>query len=66
MNHRIINERKKSSTVKHTLIGVSGGITFDSMKVVLGNNMKTDSSGELDDVVKDAQPSEEDIKWWWD
>lgn len=66
MNHRIINERKKSSTVKHTLIGVSGGITFDSMKVVLANNMKIDDSGELDDVVKEAQPSTDDIKWWWD
>ena len=66
MNHRVINERKKSSTVKHTLIGVSGGITFDSMKVVMANKMKTDNSGELDDVMESASPLAEDVKWWWD
>jgi len=66
MNHRVINERKKSSTVKHTLIGVSGGITFDSMKVVMANKMKTDDSGELNDVMESASPLAEDVKWWWD
>ena len=66
MNHRVINERKKSSTVKHTLIGVSGGISFDSMKVVAANKMKTDNSGELADVVESASPLVEDVKWWWD
>ena len=58
--------RDRSSTVKHTLIGVSGGITFDSMKVVMANKMKTDNSGELDDVMESASPLAEDVKWWWD
>ena len=66
MNHRVINERKKSSTLKHTLIGVSGGITFDSMKVVMANKMKTDDSGELASVMDSAKPLVEDVKWWWD
>ena len=66
MNHRIISERKKSSTVKHTLIGVSGGISFDSMSVVMPNKMKIDASGELDDVADAAKEKKRNARWWWD
>jgi hypothetical protein len=66
MNHRVIMERKQSSTLKHTLIGVSGGISFDSMCVVERDSMKTDRDGKLAELADGSNPSDTLQNWWWD
>ena len=66
MNHRVITERKQSSTLKHTLIGVSGGISFDSMSVVKRDSMKPDSNGKLAKLADGSIPSDDLQNWWWD
>ncbi len=64
MNHRIIKQRKKSSTVKHTVVGVSGGIEFDAMKIAHEDLIKTDLDGELKQSATLSKPQSD--HWWWD
>lgn len=66
MNHRVISERKQRSTVKHTLVGVSGGISFDAMQVVQPDRTKTDKSGELSSLQFESNQPAEPTAWWWD
>ena len=70
MNHRVISRRKKSSTVKHTLVGVSGGITFDAVQVI---NSKAKVADELSNFKNTQQTARQaknakngSGKWWWD
>jgi len=66
MNHRVISERKQRSTLKHTLVGVSGGISFDAMQVVQPERTKTDSTGTLADLPLALEAAEAPRRWWWD
>ncbi len=69
MNHRIIKRRKESSTVTHTLVGVSGGITFDAIDVINSKAKVMDQPAELEAVQKQATKSQNNSKagnWWWD
>ena len=70
MNHRVISRRKKSSTVKHTLVGVSGGITFDAVQVINSKAKVADDSSEIKQTQLTARQSEStnnsSSKWWWD
>ncbi len=66
MNHRILSERKQQSTLKHTLVGLSGGISFDAMQLVKPSRTKTDKSGELSSLKLAPNRPEEPSIWWWD
>ncbi len=66
MNHRIIKRRKQSSTVKHTLVGVSGGITFDAIEVIRTKAETPNDNTELFRQVSDAKIGVESLNWWWD
>lgn len=67
MNHRIIKKRKQSSTVKHTLVGVSGGITFDAVSVLRTKASVATDSTPLLTAVKHAKENDADSRnWWWD
>ncbi len=66
MNHRIINQRKNRKTLKHTLVGVSGGISYDVSEVVTSEKIKTDSSGDLLKQWDEAAGNGQVEDWWWD
>ncbi len=66
MNHRVISQRKKSSTVKHTVVGISGGIRFDAHEVISADVLATDRDGVLDRKSKEARPDNSIGNWWWD
>ena len=66
MNHRIIRQRKESSTVKHMLVGVSGGITFDAVAVLNERAKIAKDTAELDQTLEDSAIEESSRAWWWD
>ena len=66
MNHRLITRRKKSSTVKETLVGVSGGITFDAVNVLNSKTSLADDTTELNNMALEANDRVDLDAWWWD
>ncbi len=66
MNHRTINKRVNGKSLRHTLVGVSGGISYDVSEVVSKDRMKTESSGELASTRKAATVVGETSQWYWD
>ena len=69
LNEKILTVRKQSSRVKHRLIGVSGGISYD-VDQILGNEYtlenKLDSEQSLASGVKNGAPDAQQKNWWWD
>lgn len=69
INHREITERRNRKTLKHTLVGVSGGVSFDAMQVVSEKPLKpiaTDTTPEVEQVAQAAPEYERASRWWWD
>ena len=66
MNHRMIKQRLKGRTLKHTLVGVSGGISFDVSDVVSPRAIKNESAGALARTRTDAETGVTANDWWWD
>ena len=66
MNHRMIKQRLKGRTLKHTLVGVSGGISFDVSDVVSPRAIKTESAGTLARTRTNAETGVPSSDWWWD
>ncbi len=66
MNQKVIKFRKKSSTLRHTIVGVSGGISYDAKKFISAADFKTDSAFKLDEQADQARPHADDDNWWWD
>ena len=65
LNEKILKVRKQKSTVKHHMVGVSGGISCN-VHDILEAKFSDDSNGELAKSQKLATPDAEEIKWWWD
>lgn len=63
VNHRIISERQGSSTLRHTVVGVSGGIRFDALEVISADAIKFDARLSVD--AAQARPGNA-TNWWWD
>ena len=66
MNHRTISIRKPTSTIKHTLIGVSGGIVFDSRSVLQDKARVVELASELSVDRDMIRKDDDDDVWWWD
>jgi hypothetical protein len=63
MNERVLKVRKKSSTVRHRIVGVSGGISYN-VRDALVDGVKTDE--QLSDRVNVGEPPADVAAWWWD
>ncbi len=68
INRHIIRDRRDGETMIHTLIGVSGGVSFDPAEFVSRKNAKVERdiefTGQLPAAIEDM-PSEPQ-QWWWD
>ncbi len=64
INHRVITERKESSTLKHTIVGVSGGIRFDALEAISTDAIKLDAG--LSGNAAQSRPEKDATNWWWD
>ena len=66
MNDRRITDRRGGQTTIHTLIGVSGGVSFDAKTFVNAEQLETETdiefTGQLPAAIADM-PAEH---WWWD
>ena len=65
LNDKILKLRKKSSTIKHHIVGVSGGISYNAQEVI-STGLKSDVDGDLAKKSKLAKPQATEIAWWWD
>lgn len=64
MNQHVLKTRKKSSTLKHTIVGVSGGISYDAHEAMAAEKIKL-AGHELNDANK-LEPVDGENHWWWD
>ena len=66
MNHRILEVKKKRSTVKHTIVGVSGGVEVNP-HFVLAKDSISDKDGSMNKRRIAHQPQNiQRLSWWWD
>jgi hypothetical protein len=66
MNYRVLTERRKSQTLKHTIVGVSGGVSFDAASVVRNNAIRISDDGKLSEMANESTPVQDQENWWWD
>ena len=64
MNDRVIRQRVKSKTRKHTIVGVSGGVSAD-FNELLGKGL-VDAPGKDKNLSLPASPDLAPSTWWWD
>jgi hypothetical protein len=64
MNQRVLKTRKRSSTLKHTILGVSGGISYDAHEAMGAEKIKL-ADHQFDDADK-LRPVAGENHWWWD
>ncbi len=65
MNFREIETRRGSKRLKHTIVGVSGGVEYASSEVI--NTKKFKMLPELSQPVESNTPNNSDFKnWYWD
>ena len=65
LNDKVLRVRKQSSTIKHHIVGVSGGISYDANQII-STGLKPDLDGELAKELKQAKPEAGELAWWWD
>lgn len=65
LNDRILKVRKNRSTIKHHIVGVSGGIAYNAQEII-GTGIKPDAEGKLTKAAEDARPEADESAWWWD
>ena len=67
MNRHIIKERKNGETTIHTLVGVSGGVSFDAKSFVSAENLQVERDVEFTgQLAKAVEKTPELEVWWWD
>lgn len=67
MNHRTIDSRKDGRRLRHTIIGVSGGVVADTRPLIQSDNIKLDSYGLMRVEQSTAEPTSlSHHQWWWD
>lgn len=66
MNHRTIFQQVGRKRLKHTLVGVSGGVSFDVSEVVSRSKLKTETTGELAMTRNASETDGEVDQWYWD
>jgi hypothetical protein len=67
INRRVIRERRDGETFLHTLVGVSGGVSFDASEFVDEANVRTESDVEFSEIRKKAIEALPPVdRWWWD
>lgn len=66
MNHRIIEATKGGRKFRHTILGVSGGVTVNT-SLMLAKMKAPNGQSQIVDSHKLAKPSElPHHAWWWD
>jgi len=64
INDRVIRQRVQSKTRRHTIVGVSGGVSADFGKHL--RERSTKQSFHDQDVSIPASPNRDPATWWWD
>lgn len=67
MNRRVIKDRRNGETTIHTLVGVSGGVSFDAGAFVNAKSIEVESDVEFTEQLSEAVKDTPEIDvWWWD
>lgn len=65
LNDKVLKYRRNSSTIKHHIVGVSGGISYN-VHDIISKGIEPDTDGELSRNSKRAKPDKTEVTWWWD
>ena len=67
MNRHVIKDRRDGETTIHTLVGVSGGVSFDAGSFVGSENLQVEKDVEFtSQLVNATEDLPEPEFWWWD
>ena len=66
MNKRILKSRRGSKTLKHTIVGVSGGVSYDADKVIAVDQLKKLDRYDSEKKLAESLPEVKHRVWWWD
>lgn len=67
MNRHVLKDRRGGETTIHTLVGVSGGVSFDATKFVNRDQLHIEGDIEFTSQVEKALVGRADSQnWWWD
>ena len=68
MNRHVLRDRRDGETTIHTLIGVSGGVSFDASSYVKRKNLRLEKdlefTGQLTAAIEKLP--QDTRSWWWD
>jgi hypothetical protein len=65
MNQRVFEYRRANSTVRNTILAVSGGVAFDASALFQIERMTRWTNNESKDSIKKVTEPEPQ-NWWWD
>lgn len=67
MNHKILESKKNGRRLRHTLVGISGGVNVRTSMFVSKDSLSNENIGELKAGKTSSKPAEMDrTAWWWD
>ncbi len=65
MNKKMLTFRKRNSTLKHTIVGVSGGVSYDPQALISADQIQL-ADEEVAGDVDASRPESDQRNWWWD
>jgi len=67
MNRHVLKDRRNGETTIHTLVGVSGGVSFDAGDFVNRKNLQlqqdVEFTSQIDEAIENMPVRQ---IWWWD
>ena len=67
INERQIRQRMNGRTLKHQIVAVSGGVTFNATSVIKPDRMVVEDDVEFVGLKKEMQRTVQPaVRWWWD
>ena len=63
---RVITHRQGNTTRRHTIVGISGGVVFDSREHAAPDKIRIVDSGSLTDDLQRSRPTDDAKDWAWD
>ncbi|MGI9517019.1 MAG: DUF1598 domain-containing protein, partial [Pirellulaceae bacterium] len=63
---RVIRHREGNRTLRHTIVGISGGVVFDSRVHAASDKVRVSDSGTLISSLQESRPDGDSSDWAWD
>ncbi len=66
VSEKIMRHREGNRTLKHTVVGISGGVQYDASEIAASKNVMVVDQPQLAAARQQSLPSHQWRQWWWD